>query len=181
MKFLKYLLITIVSAIALVLIIALFLPKTYKVERSVVILAPQPLIMDHVKSLKKMNEWSPWATMDPHMQIVYGGTDGQVGSSSSWKSKDAGVGSQTITRLTNDSMETSLVFKEPMESSATAYFHTQNEGGGVKITWGMKGENPYPLNFMCLFMDNMLGKEYEKGLAKLKEITEAKAKEPTNQ
>jgi hypothetical protein len=44
----------------------------------------------------------------------------------------------------------------------------------------MEGRNPYPLNIMCLFMDNMVGKEYEKGLAKLKAKCEGMAKGTAN-
>ena len=122
-----------------------------------------------------MNEWSPFIEGDPNMQITYGGTEGQVGSSSAWKSKEMGEGSQTITKLTSDRVETELNFKEPMEGHATSYFQTTPEGKTVKATWGMQGRNPYPFNIMCLFMDNMIGKDYEKGLAKLKTRCESMA------
>ena len=176
MKVLKYILFTIGGIIALVLIIALFIPKKYTVERAVVIQAPQPLVMDQLRYLKNANAWSPFTEKDPDIQITYAGTDGQVGASSHWESKKAGVGTQTITSLSNDRMETRLDFKKPMESTSVGYFQTQDEAGGVKVTWGMKGENPYPLNFMCLFMDNMLGKEFDKGLNNLKVRAEGMAK-----
>lgn len=168
MVVLKYLLIGIISIIAIVLIIALFVPKQYKVVRSVTIGAPQTVIMDQVKSLRKMNEWSPFIEQDPNIQITYGGTEGQVGSSSSWKSDKAGEGTQTITKMTSDRIETALHFKKPMKSTSNAYLQTTNVNGGVEVTWGMHGENPYPFNVMCLFMDNLIGKDYEKGLANLK-------------
>jgi hypothetical protein len=180
MKILKYLLIAIGAIVLLVLVVALFIPNEYHVTRSVSIQAPQPVIMDQVKSLKKMNEWSPFTEQDPNMQITYAGTEGQVGSSSSWKSEKVGSGSQTITKLTSDRMETRLEFKEPMEGTGTSYFQTANEGNAVKATWGMQGRNPYPFNVMCLFMDNMIGKEYEKGLAKLKTKCEGMAKGTAN-
>jgi polyketide cyclase/dehydrase/lipid transport protein len=180
MKVLKFVLIGIGVVVVLILVAAIFITKTYHVERSVSIHAPQPLVMEQVKSLKKMNEWSPFVEQDPQMQIIYSGTEGQVGSSSYWKSDKAGEGSQTITKLTNDRMETKLLFKEPMEGEAMAFFQTQDEGGDVKATWSMEGKSPYPFNVMCLFMDNMIGKEYEKGLAKLKVRCEEMAKGVSN-
>jgi hypothetical protein len=36
----------------------------------------------------------------------------------------------------------------------------------------MNGSNPYPLNLMHLFMDNMLGKDLETGLVTLKNVLE---------
>jgi hypothetical protein len=172
MKVLKYLLLTIGVIIVVVLIAAVFIPKQYKVVRSVAINAPQAVVMDQIKSLKKMNEWSPFTVQDPNIQISYSGNDGEVGSSTYWKSDKVGEGSQTITKLTNDRVETRLDFKKPMESVSTAFLQTANEAGGVKATWGMEGRNPYPLNFMCLFMDNILGAEYEKGLNMLKQKCE---------
>jgi len=168
MKILKFLFIGIGTIVVLVLVAALFLPKTYRVERSVIIHAPQPLVMEQVKSLKKMNEWSPFTEQDPEIQITYTGTEGQVGSSASWKGKKAGEGSQTITKLSNDRMDSKLIFKKPMEGTSTAFFQTERDGRDVRATWGMEGKNPYPFNVMCIFMDNVIGKEYEKGLAKLK-------------
>ena len=99
MKILKYALMVIGIIIVMVLIAALFIPKEYQVSRTVSIDAPQTVVMDQVKSLRKMNEWSPFIEGDPNMQITYGGTEGQVGSSSAWKSKEMGEGSQTITKL----------------------------------------------------------------------------------
>lgn len=168
MKILKYALLVIGIVIVMVLIAALFIPNEYQVSRTVSINAPESVVMDQVKSLKKMNEWSPFTERDPDMQIIYGGTEGQVGSSSTWKSEEMGEGSQTITKLTDDRVETELNFKKPMEGHAISYFQTAAEGKMVKATWGMEGRNPYPFNIMCLFMENMIGKDYEKGLAKLK-------------
>ena len=175
MKVLKYALLGIAAIIGLVLLVALFVPKDYKVVRTVSINAPQALVMDQAKSLKKMNEWSPFIEEDPNVQITYSGTEGQVGSSSSWKSEKIGEGSQTITSLTNERMEAALAFVKPMESKANAFFEAKNDGSAVKATWGMTGRNPYPFNIMCLFMDNMIGGQYEKGLAKLKMKCEQQA------
>jgi hypothetical protein len=175
MKILKYLLLAIGGIVAIVLIAAVFMPKTYMVERSVVIHAPQALIMEQIKNLKKANEWSPFTEMDPQTQITYSGTDGEVGSSSHWKSEQAGEGSQTITRISPDRVDISLHFKEPFESSASAYFQAMSQGEDNKVSWGMKGEDPYPLNFIIPFMDGMLGKEFEKGLNKLKARCEGMA------
>ena len=179
MKILKYLLIVIVGIIAIVLLSALFIPNEYTVVRSVMIDAPQPVVMNHVKSLRKMNEWSPFTEQDPAIQIIYAGNEGQVGSSSSWKSEKMGEGSQTITSITNDRVEAALDFKKPMEGKATSFFEAKKEGSNVKATWGMQGHNPYPFNFMCLFMNNMIGKEYEKGLATLKMKCEQAGKATT--
>ena len=42
----------------------------------------------------------------------------------------------------------------------------------TKIKWGMNGKSKYPMNFMNLFMDNILGKDLTKSLTTLKGILE---------
>jgi len=176
MKIIKFLLLVIAILVVIVLLVALFVPKQYHVERSVTIHSPQSLVMDQVRSLKKMHEWSPWVERDTNMQVTYSGTEGTVGSSTSWKGEKMGEGSQTITKLTNDRMEIQLDFIKPFKSNPTSFFQTQPEGADVKATWGMDGKSPYPFNVMNLFMNGMLGKDYERGLAKLKVRCEEMAK-----
>lgn len=175
MKALKIILITIITLIALILLIGLFAPKKYKVERSIDINAPLDVIMDQVSNLRNVNEWSPWSEYDPDMKSSYSGTDGEVGSSSEWQgNKKVGKGKQEITKITENRVETKITFIEPWESVSSSYIQCDQEGAAVKVTWGFEGKNPYPWNALCVFMsmDKMLGKEFEKGLKKLKERCE---------
>lgn len=175
-KILKYVLFLIVGVIVLVLVAALFIPKKYHVERSVAIMAPQSMILDQVKDLKKANEWSPFMEQDPNIKVTYAGPAGQVGSSSHWESEKSGAGTQTITGITNDRVDVRINFLKPFEGVAMGYFQTKNEGSAVNVTWGMDGEDHYPMNIMVLCMDNMLGKVFAKGLNNLKTRCEAMPK-----
>lgn len=175
MKILKTVAIIVAALIALPLIAAIFIPKTYYLERSIVINAPQPIIMDYVSHLKKAEEWIPWAHNDPTMKITYGGIDGTVGATSSWTSEDMGAGTQTITLVSPNRVEAKMEFTEPMGSSASDFIQTVSVDGGTKVIWGMTGSDPYPFNIMVPFLDMMVGKDFEAGLAKLKEVAEAKA------
>lgn len=170
MKAVKIVLIVIGALIALLLLTGLFVKKDYRVERSIVINAPSGVVMDQVKSLKNQQQWSPWAELDTNMNVTFSGVDGQVGSYSEWHgNSDVGKGRQEVTAISPNRVETHLTFFEPMESESDAYVQLEEQGDkAVKATWGFTGNTPYPMNIMCLFMDAMMGKDFEKGLSKLK-------------
>lgn len=176
MKILKVLLILIVLAVVGFFIAAAVLPTEYEVTRSVVINADARIVADHVKSLKNMQAWSPWADYDTNMVVTYDGIDGAVGSSSSWKgNEDVGAGKQVVTSITPERIELDLTFIEPYADSCDVYFNFNDAEGGVEVTWGIKGVMPFPMNAMGLFMnmDDMMGPDFEKGLNDLKEKAEA--------
>jgi effector-binding domain-containing protein len=176
MKIAKIALIIIGSLVALLLLSGLFVKKEYRVERSVVINAPANVVMEQVRSLKNMQQWSPWAEMDPEMKVTYSGTDGEVGSSTSWTGEEVGSGKQEVTLITGNRVETHLTFIEPWESESDAYIQLDPESENrVKVSWGLTGSNPYPFNVMGLFMDGMMGKDFERGLGKLKALCESSA------
>lgn len=178
MKLLSKLLFVIISIVALALIIALFVEQDFKVERSINIQGKQQEeVFNYLKHLKNQNEWSVWQQMDPEMKQSYKGQDGTVGFISAWSSQNenVGKGEQVITVLHYPNrIETALRFKEPFESSNTAYFDIQRAESGVTVHWGIKGTTPYPFNIMGLFynMENEMGPDLEEGLKNLKKELE---------
>ena len=67
-------------------------------------------------------------------------------------------------------------FKKPFDSHATATFTLEPQGEATKVTWAMKGETQFAGKIIHVFMDmdQMIGKEFEKGLADLKAQVERK-------
>jgi effector-binding domain-containing protein len=66
---------------------------------------------------------------------------------------------------------------EPYESESDGYLRFAEEGAATKVSWGFEGEYAFPLNIMMLFMsmDAMIGPDFERGLALLKQICEKEA------
>lgn len=178
MKVIKKILLGLVAIIVVLLIVALFVPKNYVVEREVSINQPKDTVFNYIKYLKNQNDFSVWANLDPEMKTTYTGKDGTVGAISSWESKqeNVGIGEQEIIKIIpGDSLIFALRFKEPMEDNATAYMTTTaNNSNKTIVKWGIKGTFPYPMNLMQLFMnmDEMIGKDLEGGLQNLKEKME---------
>lgn len=171
MKILKKILIVLLAIIAIPLIVALFVKKDFKSEREIVIDRPVSQVFDYVKYVQNQDNYGKWQLSDPEASLVAEGTDGTVGFKYSWDGKKVGKGSQTITGLVDgEKVETELDFGfgEPAKS----YILTEEAGPGqTKVTWGMTGTSPYPLNLMGLFFD--LGDDFGEGLQNLKTILES--------
>lgn len=174
MKLLKRILVVLLVLVALVLVIALFLPKEYKVERTVLIDRPKQEVFDYLVLLKNQDNFSKWAKMDPDMKKYYRGTDGKVGFVSGWKSdkEDVGAGEQEIKGIVeNEQIDYEIRFKEPYESKADAHMTTERfSDSKTRVKWSFEGKMPWPWNFMCLFksMDEMVGGDLQTGLDNLK-------------
>lgn len=163
--------------VLLILILGLLAPKTYDVSRSMVIDSPKNKVFDVLRSLKKQDEWSPWAKKDPDMKKEFRGTDGEVGSVSYWNgNKEVGEGEQEITKIVDgERIEGELRFLKPWKSESDCYFVTEEAGADkTKVTWGFSGKNKFPFSIMMLFMsmDKMVGKDFEEGLSNLKAMME---------
>lgn len=178
MIIIKRILVVLILIISIVLIVAYFMPKEYAVEREITINKPVDTVFNYVRSLKNQNEFSVWANTDPKMKVNYKGSEGQVGSLSSWESnvKEVGVGEQEITKITeNRRIDFALRFKKPMEDTAIGFMSTEPLGGNqTKVKWGISGVIPYPTNIMLpmLKMDQMIGNDLQKGLENLKDKME---------
>lgn len=180
LKIIGILLLVIVVAVVIAMFVA---PTAMNVERSIEINAPKALVHQHVSNLRLMNEWSPWAKLDPYMKNEYLGEDGKVGSINKWEGNDSvGKGEQEITFISADSVKTQVRFKEPFESTADAYIVLEETAPNVtKVTWGFSSNMARPFNIMGLFMDMeaSIGADYQKGLDSLKVIAENAAKNAT--
>ncbi|SNR52486.1 Polyketide cyclase / dehydrase and lipid transport [Lutibacter agarilyticus] len=163
--------------ILLVIILANIAPKNYDVSRSVIIKKPLPEVFTFLKLLKNQDEWSPWAEKDPAMRKTFTGTDGEVGFVSAWVgNKEVGEGEQELTGIIeNEVVKSQLRFLKPFKSTSDAYLKVFEDENGTKVVWGFSGKNKFPLSIMMLFMnmDKSVGKDFEYGLKKLKEILEA--------
>jgi hypothetical protein len=179
MKILKKIGIILITLTTIILIVAIFVSKEVIYEKSVSIDAPIEIVWENVNSLADLDKWSPWNDYDPNMIKEFTGTDGEIGATASWDSdvKEVGKGSQTITKIEEPNLfETDLKFYEPYESQAKGYIKVHKEDNTTKVTWGFQSKIPYPFNLMNLFtnMEEMMGKDWDKGLLTLKNICENK-------
>ncbi|HEY4799037.1 MAG TPA: SRPBCC family protein [Bacteroidia bacterium] len=175
MKIIKGILITIVILAILVAGIGFLMPRKVNVERSLTMKAPAEIIHAQVNNLKTWTKWSPWQKLDPNMKTEYNSIAEGTGASSKWVSenKNVGSGDMTITSSTPDSIVIAINFME--HGTSIGKFAFSKSESGTKVTWSMQsdmGMNPIGRIF-GMFMDKMVGPDFETGLANLKLLTEA--------
>jgi uncharacterized membrane protein len=178
MKTLKKVLIVVIVLVSIPFLVALFVSKEYSIEREVTINKPKAEVFNYVKHLKNQDSYSKWVRMDPNMRKQFKGIDGTVGFVYAWDgNKEAGKGEQEIKNIVDGQrVDVEVRFEKPMQGVAVTPIITEDVANDkTKVKWGMKGKNPYPLNFMNLFMDSILGKDLEASLATLKGVLETKA------
>ncbi len=174
----KTVILVIFGLIAAVVVAGLVMPKDYEVTRSIVVNQPRDAVYEYLRSLENQEKWSVWSKMDPNMFKEYRGDEGQVGRVYRWRSdeKDVGAGEQEIVSMKEGvRIDYELRFQEPFESVSQAYLETMAlDSAQTKVTWGFEGSMPIPMNVMMPFMDieNSIGKDFDQGLANLKEILE---------
>ncbi len=178
MKVLKIIGIVILAIVAIVLILGLIAPRQYHVERSIVIQAPRALVFNQVQYWKNWEDWSPWAKADATMKCTYEGADGYPGSLYRWSGEKVGKGEMSNTGLKpNEEIQYHLKFIEPFEDHADGFLRAEDVEGDTRLSWALYGKSPFPWNALSLFMnlDQRIGKDFEEGLALLKEISEKEA------
>ncbi|MBS1615525.1 MAG: SRPBCC family protein [Bacteroidetes bacterium] len=175
MKIIKRILLVVVIIIAIPFIVALFLPRNYSVSREIVIQRPRMEVFSFVRLLRNQEQYSVWSKLDPQMKQSFRGVDGQVGFVSAWDGNEkVGKGEQEITAIQDgERVDMDLRFEKPWKSEAKAHLSTADAGPGqTKVTWTFEGHSSWPMNFMTLFMNDMIGKDLQKGLENLKQTLE---------
>lgn len=170
--------------IALFVVLALFLtyialqPPDYTIVREMKINATPEVIFPFINNSKNADEWMPWKDSDPSVKMTYSGPEEGVGSKSDWDSTGSmGTGSALVTEsILNERVKTQLTYTKPVEMSQIAEISLAPEKGGTVVRWSVVGKNNFIGRLFCFFidMDKFIGGEFEKGLSKLKTMTEAK-------
>lgn len=177
---LKIILIAVVVAIVGVLVFAATRPDSFVVTRTAVIDAPPETLEGMVSDFHQWAAWSPWEKLDPGMTRTYGGPASGVGATYAWVGNDkVGSGSMEIETVTaGREVVFGLHFLKPFKADNTGRFVFEPQGAGAtKVTWSMSGKNPYIAKLMGLVfnMDQVIGKDFEKGLADMKVAAERRA------
>lgn len=175
---LKLILIGLVVLIIILAVVISMQPAEFKVTRSLLINAPARTIFAEVNDLKRWENWSPWAKLDPNAKADFSGASAGEGAVMSWDGNhEVGKGSMTITESQSPSLiRMRLDFIKPMPGTSESIVQFQEQDGGTLVTWSMSGKNNFIAKAMSLIFDceKIVGGYYETGLKNLKAVAEAK-------
>lgn len=153
---------------------AYLIPAETVVQRQIIIKAAPEKVFTVVGNLKRFNDWSPWADLDPNAKYVFEGAESGNGQKMSWESANPNVGrgSQTVVEfIDNSKVVTELDFGSMGKAQASLSLAAVD--GGTGVTWGFRTEASGVLDrWMSLMFDRWIGADYEKGLGRLKELVE---------
>jgi uncharacterized protein YndB with AHSA1/START domain len=174
MKALKTLLIAVVALLALLFGVGLLLSPKFVVSRSVTVNAPPEKIYALIADPRSWTQWSAWNQRDPMMTIEYSGPASGAGAVWAWQSKSQGDGRMTFTTAEAPKRLGYELFFPDFGTTSTGDFRLDANGGATQVTWSMNGDmgaNPL-YRWMGLFMDRMVGPDFDAGLANLKALAE---------
>jgi carbon monoxide dehydrogenase subunit G len=182
--------IKIIVAIIVVVLGALFIfastkPDTFRVQRSMNIQAAPEKIFPHLNDLHNWTAWSPWERIDPAMKRTYSGPASGKNAVYEWEGNNkVGQGRMEIVESVPDSkIVIKLDFIKPFAAHNTAEFTLEPAGDATNVTWAMYGPSPFISKVMQVFisMDAMVGKDFDAGLANLKNLSEEIDNAPDDQ
>lgn len=175
----RLILILLVVIIVAVLVAAALRPDTFEVTRSARIQASPERIFPLINDLHRYSTWSPFEKKDPAIKRTFSGPASGPGAIYDFDgNSQVGTGRLSITESVAPSRVTlTLDMEKPMEGHNVVEFILVPEGDGTRVTWTIRGPSPYISKLLGLFMnmDRMVGSEFEKGFANLKQVAEVPA------
>jgi uncharacterized protein YndB with AHSA1/START domain len=151
-------------------------PNNFRIHRDLTVNATPEAVFEQINSFKAWEAWSPWAKMDPTMQITYSGPESGVDSHYAWSGNGkVGSGKMTITESQpHDKIVIRLEFLKPVPATNITTFSITPQGSKTLVGWTMTGKNGFAgkLFDLIMNMDKTIGKDFEKGLAGIQSVVE---------
>ncbi|WP_227997214.1 SRPBCC family protein [Nocardia australiensis] len=154
----------------------------FEVVRQAVIAAEPSRIHELIDDFHEWIKWSPWEDLDPQLQRAYKGPQAGVGAQYTWDgNRKAGRGSMEIMSSDDREIGIRIAFEKPFRATNQATFELKpveavtGRQPSTEVVWRMTGQQQ---GIMALFgkvmsMDKLIGKDFEKGLGRLKAVAEA--------
>jgi hypothetical protein len=169
--------VVVVVAIAGILLYAATKPDSFRVQRVVLINAPSDKVFPLINDIKAWTAWSPYEKKDPAMKRTYGAVTAGKGATYAWDGdKNVGQGSIEMIESGPRKIVIKLDFLKPFEAHNMGEFLLEPKGDSTSVTWATYGPSPYMSKVIGTFIniDDMIGRDFEKGLADLKAVAEKK-------
>lgn len=179
-KVLAGLVVTGVVAIAGLIGLVQLQPDTLQVTKTVEVAASPADVRAYARDLQLWNQWSPWSDLDPNVQAAFSTPSAGLGAWYTWEGNDrVGKGRMEVKADEPLKVVHAIQFEQPMEGVAMSTITWSGDAEKTTVTWSFQQEAGFTTKAANLAMDieGMVGKDYEKGLVRLKPLVEAAAKQ----
>jgi effector-binding domain-containing protein/ribosome-associated toxin RatA of RatAB toxin-antitoxin module len=177
MNILKRITLIILLFIVIGLVVSMFLPSSFSLERKIIIDADKEQIFKQVNDLKNWKNWAPWEVKDPSIfndEQAYSSPSFGVGATFNWDSENDDLGKGNIKIIKSNKNEYIENKVDMGLAQITGTWAFNNLDSEVEVIWGVEidfGFNPIA-KFLGLFMEDQISPDYELGLQRLKSFTE---------
>lgn len=180
MRLMKWILGLLVGLAALFAVGGMLLPDRSHVEREILIERPPAQVFAFLDGFTRFQEWSPWAELDPAQVLTLSGPPRGAGARMEWRGEQVGSGAQTVIAVDPErQIDIALDFGE--HGAAIAHYRLSAEGDATRLVWSFDSDAEGRLadRWMGLLFESMIGADYERGLARLKQVIETDPPAPT--
>lgn len=175
MRFAKAMLWLVAVSVAAFFAGAWLLPDRVGIERSIVIGRSPQAVHAVLDGFSRFNEWSPWAGSDPLARYDFQGPAAGVGATMRWQGNRAiGSGELRIIESVPDQRVVAVLDLGDGQCS-TITFLLQPVADGTRLTWRFDADFSGDRlgRWFGPFLGHMVGRDYEQGLARLKQLLES--------
>lgn len=170
MKYIKSLLFVAVAMVLLFLVVGIFMPSQFSIERSNIIHLPIDSISNNIEDLDYFKEWIIWHNGDSASFKQFGKVSGQ---SIIWDDEKIGKGTlSTIKNSIKNTFEQVVELEKPINLKFNIKYLLAENDKQTTLTWKAYGDLSYPINrFYKVPIEAKLNKLMISSLAKLKKMS----------
>lgn len=173
MKILKIATAVVVVICSIMVLVISIQPRQARLERQIVIAAPDSIIFPYLSNYKILSSWWPWPKMDAELKQRFEGVDGTVGAKVIWNGSNAGEGSMVLDEVCPHKHVRSLMRIAGQKQIATNEFQLEPVAQGTRVIWKYNGVNDGIIGkAKWVVMGTLLNSQYDLGLKNLKRIIE---------
>jgi uncharacterized protein YndB with AHSA1/START domain len=175
LKIVKGVVIALAVLVAVLVFGGMLLSPKFSLSRSVLVNAAPDRVYPLIADPRAWARWSEWNRRDPAMHVDYSGAASGAGAKWAWKSDSEGDGEMSLTAAEPDKRVVYALYFPDFGTTSEGELLLLPEAGGTRVSWSMNGDmghNPL-FHWMALFADDMVGKDFDAGLARLKALAES--------
>jgi hypothetical protein len=179
---LKRILLALLLLVLALVLIGAMMSQTYSCSRSIIIQAKPEVVFPWIGQLENWQRWNPFEEQDLSIETTLGEKTSGVGASQTWRGSSGGGRLVIVEWDPESGVACDMVFVNGENEAPAASRHRLNPRsvGSVDLVWSLEGELKMPVlgGFMAHMADGILGPQLERGLEKLKALSEGSKPPP---